>query len=87
MNGIYLGLFRNVPLWDSSGLYFSYSRHIEVTKSFEFASVAICSTFFHKMTGLPEISINYHFVVIIVCQLPPSMIDRGNKHRDPTKPD
>jgi len=50
MNGIYLGLFQNVSLmgfWD-----FFFLTHIEDTKSVEFASVAICSTFFHKMTGL-----------------------------------
>jgi len=53
MNGIYLGLFLNFPLmgffW---AFFFPYSEHIEDTKSVEFASVAICSTFFHKMTGL-----------------------------------
>ena len=31
---------------------FPYSGYIEDTKSVDFASVAICLTFFHKMTGL-----------------------------------
>ena len=32
--------------------FFPYSGHIEDTKSVEFVSVAISSTFFHKMTVL-----------------------------------
>ena len=53
MNRIYLGLFLNFPQWNFSELFFPDSGHIEDTKSFEFASVAICLTFVHEMTGLP----------------------------------
>ena len=53
MNRLYVGLFRSFPLmgffW---AFFFPYLGHIEDTKSVEFASVAICPTFFHKMTGL-----------------------------------
>jgi len=42
-----LGIFLNVPLMGFFGAFFPYSGHIEDAKSVEFASVAICSTFFH----------------------------------------
>ena len=53
MNRLYLAIFLSFPLMGySSGLFCPYSGHIEDTKSVEFASATICSTFFHKMTGL-----------------------------------
>ena len=52
MNRVYSVFFETFPYWDSSGLFFPYSGHIEDTKSVEFASVAICSTLTPKMTGL-----------------------------------
>jgi len=36
-----MGLFQKISLWDSLGLFFPYSGHVEDTKSVEFASVAI----------------------------------------------
>jgi len=36
-----MDLFQKFSLWDSLGLFFPYSGHIEDTKSVEFASVAI----------------------------------------------
>jgi len=43
VNRLYLGLFRNFP---QMGFFGAFSRHIEDTKSVEFASVAIYSNFF-----------------------------------------
>jgi len=45
--GSFSKLSPNGILWG-----FTYLGHIDDTKSVEFASVAICSTFFHKMTIL-----------------------------------
>ena len=52
MNRIYLGIFLNFPLMGFFWAFFPFSGHIEDTQSVDFASVAICLTFFHKMTGL-----------------------------------
>ncbi len=49
--GYILVFFKTFPYWDSSGLFFPHWGHIEDTKSVEFASVAICLTFFNKMTA------------------------------------
>jgi len=47
MNVIYFGLFLNFPL-----MGFFWAFLYKDIKLVEFASVAICLTFFHKMTGL-----------------------------------
>jgi len=54
MNGIF-GSFSKLSPNEILQGFFSYSRHIEDTKSVEFASVAICSTFFNQMTGLYDL--------------------------------
>ena len=44
------------------GFFFPHSAHDEDTKSAEFASVAICSNFFHKMTGLAGLFLCFRYM-------------------------